>query len=389
MAALGPMGPIGLAAAGALVAVSFALSKAHLAANEFVGKEAVNPLIQQNQFHKQLKDILDENNKLVSSGEQTADGAKRVREQVSKLWEDFVAGANEFAKKGKDEARVVEQAFASLNPLMEQVNSDLANQAKTILLDPMSGEFKDFRERLRPADALNEQLNKLMGAFSQKDVVAVYAQQILDVAKAQRKAGYEVTGTIADLEDAAKAFVNAKGSVVTGLPRVIPQTGLATSASQQFKATVDRLTSLIDAGSTGGQDVLNALDAILKWQLTPPTPVAKPKTPFELAVDIFSAAADLFSKGVNILFPTDTEGNVRPRSLFPAEAGGTTVEFNVSVSPVFHFNGVELDRLTIRQNVVPEIMDQLESNVFGVGERMVRFVSSRTQGITSSRPLPA
>jgi hypothetical protein len=48
--------------------------------------------------------------------------------RISELWEDFRASADEFAKGGSSERKVVNQAYSALTPIMARINADMARR---------------------------------------------------------------------------------------------------------------------------------------------------------------------------------------------------------------------------------------------------------------------
>lgn len=63
-----------------------------------------------------------------------------------------------------------------------------------------------FKDELKPANALNEELDFLLQNFITSDqIVAVYGKKIVDATEAQKNHGFAVTGTTARLYDQAKA----------------------------------------------------------------------------------------------------------------------------------------------------------------------------------------
>lgn len=117
--------PFTIAIGGAIAAaVGLVKSQAHHEANTFV-KEFQNP------FGQALANISDAFAAAESSGNLTIDAAEEARDQVIALWDTFQKNAREFAKKGSDEAKVVNQAFATLGPLMDKIfknmNTSISN----------------------------------------------------------------------------------------------------------------------------------------------------------------------------------------------------------------------------------------------------------------------
>lgn len=105
--------PITLAVAGAIAA--------GLAIHHFVGRgrRTANEFVQgtENPFGKSLGALVDSFDSAKAAGSLTLDEAKQSRDAVFQLWQSFVASAEDFAKQGSTEAKVVEQSFAHLSEI--------------------------------------------------------------------------------------------------------------------------------------------------------------------------------------------------------------------------------------------------------------------------------
>lgn len=101
-------------AAAAIGAIAWAKSQAHHEANTFV---------------KTLeKPFGDELARIVAS---TADATNRLAD-LEGVWLDFSQAAQQFATAGSDEATVVRQALAHLDPLVQSIRGDLQSQINTL-----------------------------------------------------------------------------------------------------------------------------------------------------------------------------------------------------------------------------------------------------------------
>ncbi len=107
---------------GGAIAAGLVLSKkigqGRKQADKFVGEF-------QNPFGDALGTIVDSFNIAADAGQITKDEATNAREQVALLWQEFQTNAAEFAKQGDNQAKVVRQAFETLEPLMENVLGDM------------------------------------------------------------------------------------------------------------------------------------------------------------------------------------------------------------------------------------------------------------------------
>lgn len=104
--------------AGIAAVVGVLKSQAHHEANTFV-REFQNP------FAEAVGDLAGSFFEAAAAGQITADAAKEARDQVEELWQEFQRQADEFAKGGSDELKVVNQMFQHMRPLMDQVLADM------------------------------------------------------------------------------------------------------------------------------------------------------------------------------------------------------------------------------------------------------------------------
>lgn len=114
-------------AIGAAIAGAIALTKsqAHHEANTFV-RELQNP------FGEAIGKISDAFASAERTGNLTVEAAEEAEDQVRELWSTFQRQAREFAAKGKDEAKVVQQAFAQLEPFMGRIFADMDKSIATL-----------------------------------------------------------------------------------------------------------------------------------------------------------------------------------------------------------------------------------------------------------------
>jgi hypothetical protein len=354
-----------VAAGAAIVGTLRSFGNTHNKANEFV-KQVQNP------FGDALKQIVDANNALVAAGKQTTEGAQAARAAVVDLWAQFTDAANAFASKGGDQARVVAQAFAQLDPLIKQIESDIDSgltgliaKADEFAKNPLNPIFDSFRASLKPADDLNAELDKLAGAFDQKDIVSVYADQIISAAEAQRRHGFAVTGMVAALEAAARSY-NATASTTDKLtakrtgPPPMPQTGLAKSASQRISDFADQILSTIGSADPTGA-LASAFTGIVATLTTVPAPTIPAATavtadPFTLATRVFTAAVDQF--GVTVA-RFDTAPARQP----------TSITFAPVIAPEIHIDGARMTIPQIREEIAGELTSMLHDNIQGLRDQ--------------------
>lgn len=127
---------------------------------------------------------------------------KRTADDFADMSKVFLAGAPIITD---NTSRI--EAFRSAHQKVPPVLNATSDAAKKVT--------DAFLKSLKPADDLNDDLGILLKRFSEHDVVSVFAKKIVDSAKAQREHGYEVTGSVAALEQEAIAFVAASEAAET------------------------------------------------------------------------------------------------------------------------------------------------------------------------------
>lgn len=98
------------------------------------GRKTANEFVQQfqNPFGTAIGQISNTFQAAQASGTLTVTQAQAAEDQVKQLWTTFQSQANQFATQGSNQATVVQQAFATLNPLMTQVLSDMDKSVSTL-----------------------------------------------------------------------------------------------------------------------------------------------------------------------------------------------------------------------------------------------------------------
>lgn len=112
-------------AGGIAITTAWLKSQAHHEANTFV-KSFQDP------FGKAIGDISNAFAAAEAAGQLTEEQALEAKRQVEVLWGTFTDQAKAFARKGKDEAQVVTNAFNTLDPLMAQIFSDMNKSAAAL-----------------------------------------------------------------------------------------------------------------------------------------------------------------------------------------------------------------------------------------------------------------
>src|SRR5262249_18473131 len=66
---------------------------------------------------------------------------------------------------------------------------------------------------------------------------------------------------------------------------------------------------------------------------------------------------------------------------------GVTVNAELTVAPVFNLNGETLDVLTVRDTIMPEITDMLDTGIRGFREKWTKIFSDSFQGLSTTVPV--
>lgn len=117
--------PITIAAAAAIVGVILIkkfVGAGRKTANEFVQSDSA---FGQNKFGQSLSNVIDPLTAMRNAGTETLKDANAAKQKVLSLWKDFQDAAGEFAKKGKNQAKVVAQAFDTLRPIVNNLLGDI------------------------------------------------------------------------------------------------------------------------------------------------------------------------------------------------------------------------------------------------------------------------
>lgn len=163
--------------------------------------------------------------KMVKGIQVVLDGASKLAGAagLTGLSSKLSASGNAF-KRTADDFADMSKVFLAGAPIITDNTSRIdafrtAHQKVPPVLNATSDAAKKvtdaFLKSLKPADDLNDDLGILLKRFNEHDVVSVFAKKIVDSAKAQREHGYEVTGSVAALEQEAIAFVAASEAAET------------------------------------------------------------------------------------------------------------------------------------------------------------------------------
>lgn len=113
---------IGAAVGAAIIAITHFVGGGRKKADEF-GQEVQVP------FGSALSSIINPFDALKASGKLTLDLANQAKDSLTSLWTNFVSSANQFATQGKNQAKVVSQAFSTMT---EDFGPNLSNLFKKI-----------------------------------------------------------------------------------------------------------------------------------------------------------------------------------------------------------------------------------------------------------------
>lgn len=182
-------------------------------ADEFV-KEFQNP------FGEALGNLVDAFNAANAAGTLTAGEAEEGLNAVEVLWKTFREEANTFAKQGENQAKVVAQAFNTLDPLMAQIFTDMNADVKK-LRDAVVVDLEPAIESTTMStDTLVEGLSLLVVTANEAITsLSDFAESITGVSDAARAA----------LEDLRDAATSTGGSGGTSGPPTLPGPGVPPS----------------------------------------------------------------------------------------------------------------------------------------------------------------
>lgn len=126
---------LGMSVATAIPVIGGAIAAA-LVASHYIGqgRRTANEFVQgaQNPFGENLKTIVDAFNEAVAAGKITAEQAAEAKDEVMKLWTTFREEADKFAAQGSTQAKVVRQAYETLDPLIAQITKDMDSSIETL-----------------------------------------------------------------------------------------------------------------------------------------------------------------------------------------------------------------------------------------------------------------
>ena len=94
------------------------------------GRKTADKFVQsaQNPFGDALGGIIGGARELDKAGKLTAQGALDAQAAVTVLWDEFQASAQQFSAQGQTEAKVVRQAFETLNPVVSTIMDELVDK---------------------------------------------------------------------------------------------------------------------------------------------------------------------------------------------------------------------------------------------------------------------
>jgi hypothetical protein len=122
---LAAAGPIGAVVAGVIVAISFMRGTAHLVANEWVDRV-------QNPFGQAAGRIINENAQAMAAGTATIESVGYARQALASLWGNYRFVAEQFASLDRDHRTVIDQSYATLNPIMDAWMASLTKDMQTL-----------------------------------------------------------------------------------------------------------------------------------------------------------------------------------------------------------------------------------------------------------------
>ncbi len=377
VAATGPLIPIAAAAAAALIIFGHAIGNAHKQANEFVQKF-------QNPFGDAFLQIVDSNNKLYAAGRQTYEGAVAAQEQVTTLWATFTKQANEFAKQGGDQAKVVKQALAVLNPQVDSFFKNIGDEIDKLMprstklfqsvfnvehfdeaKAALQGEIDAARERLlqipkdiktalsqrnylkfqdlaREQDALNASIKALTEQLNTATVPAVYSFNEAIAATADAVD----TNTVQSFINKVFESVNGVGSLNEAI-RVLLEAGTpAAVITKQLGSDINSFADALDAMGLPIPDLIKQFRGLTTAATEAAGAVPKPTA----SLEFIKRVADLTKTALGA-------GSLR-NSLLGNIAGLTRSVQLPTVQSSYSFNAPPLpsiDSLVAQYGAIPQL----------------------------------
>jgi len=137
----GSIGVLGLSGAATL-GIGAAIGAAALIANHYIGAGRKQASVftgqTQNEFGRNLGNVVDEFNAKKAGGTLTLDEAKALRDTLTSTLGDVTQAANEFAKGGKNQRKVVDQFFAQQDQIFGRNWQNLRSGFDTTIADLQS-----------------------------------------------------------------------------------------------------------------------------------------------------------------------------------------------------------------------------------------------------------
>ncbi len=205
---------IAAVAAAVIIAIDIVkiLGNTHLFANQFV-KDIENP------FGKSLTKMVDGANKLYAAGRQTYQGAQEAQTKVQEMWQSFLDDTAEFAKQGRKQATVAQQAIESLTPTFTRVIFGIQEQIEQ--LKPPSVRAIEFTEGLAKYRAGIAALTEERIASLNAEAEAINDQ--IQFTMAQIAAQEDMGGSTAELNRQLQELIYQWDAVQDALHPVIPE----------------------------------------------------------------------------------------------------------------------------------------------------------------------
>ncbi len=369
---------IGGAIAAALVASHY-IGQGRRTANEFV-QGAQNP------FAENLGKITDAFNEAVAAGKLTSDQAIEAKGEVLKLWSTFRKEADSFAAQGSTQAKVVRQAYDTLDPLIAQITKDMDTSIESI---------------------------KQKEAVAYKDTIKTQVQQQHDAIDMLRKEiDYIKTDPSFDLKDpVVKRLLEELQNQLDDLTGVVksgvkPTTDNQKTVLEELQSRRDQIKNLkeqieflkkIAKGDPVAQKLLMELNSQLA-SATASAEVDRASKAQPISLQMLRDAEDAaYAKGFGVgqnayvqrlpqsLKAMGDQGKTAALDTAPTQIN-LTATYNPTVSiPTITLNGRELSELDVRTIILPAISTAVETGGRGFAQQLTEAVANRLKGVTSNQ----
>lgn len=379
---------LGMSVATAIPVIGGAIAAA-LVASHYIGqgRRTANEFVQgaQNPFGENLGKIVDAFNEAVAAGKITADQASEAKDEVMKLWSTFREEADKFAAQGSTQAKVVRQAYETLDPLIAQITKDMDASIETL----KQKEAVAYKETLKTQvqqqhdaiDMLKKEIDyiKTDPSFDLKDPVV---KRLLE----------ELQGQLDDLTGVVKSGLKP---IIDNQQTVLDELQARRDQIKNLKEQIEFLKK-IAKGDPVAQRLLMELNSQLA-SATASAEIDRSKSQ-PISLQMLRDAEDAaYAKGFGVgqnayvqrlpqsLRAMGDAGKTAPPPTPPLQVNVYTPTYSPTVTPTITVKDKEMTALDIRTQILPEIFTVVETGGRGFAQQLAEQVLNRLKGITSNQ----